>query len=62
MKENLTKKILFGLVVGDAIFIAASSPYFLINIARAYAKNKNYKKYKQRKVAQTFAYLKQKLS
>ncbi|MFH1894381.1 MAG: hypothetical protein ABH813_00530 [Patescibacteria group bacterium] len=47
-----------GLLLGGAIAIAAASPYFLINIAKAYSKRKKYKSFPQRKIAQAFSYLK----
>ena len=47
-----------GLFLTGAIMIAATSPYFLTNIARAYLKNKKYKKYDKRKISQAFSYLK----
>ena len=49
MKENLTKKILSGLALTGAIMIAATSPYFFINIAKAYGRRKRYKGYSERK-------------
>jgi len=57
MKENLTKKILSGLALTGAIMVAATSPYFFINIAKAYGRRKRYKGYSERKIAQTFSYL-----
>lgn len=47
-----------GLLLTGAIAIAATSPYFLINIAKAYSRNKKYKNYDKRKIAQTFSRLK----
>jgi len=47
-----------GLFLTGAIMITAASPYFLINLAKAYLKNKNYKNYDKRKIAQAFSYLK----
>lgn len=47
-----------GLFITGAIIIAAASPYFLISIAKTYSKNKNYKHYNKRKIAQTLSQLK----
>ncbi|MFH1462217.1 MAG: CRISPR-associated endonuclease Cas2 [bacterium] len=58
MKENLTKKILMGLLFTGAVMIAATSPYFIVNIARHYIKRKEYKSYNKRKIAQAFSNLK----
>lgn len=60
MNKNLTKNILMGLFLTGAIMIAATSPYFLTNIAKAYLKNKKYgdKNPNRRKIAQAFSYLK----
>ena len=55
MSEGLTKKILLTLAITGAFAIAATSPYFLINFARAYFKNK---KYDKRKIAKTISRLK----
>ncbi|MDD5145833.1 MAG: hypothetical protein PHF44_03250 [Candidatus Pacebacteria bacterium] len=54
MKDNLTKKVLLSLVIVGAFAIAATSPYFLMHIARAYFKEK---KYNKRKVAKTLSAL-----
>ena len=47
-----------GLFLTGAVMIAATSPYFLTNLAKAYLKNKNYRNYDKRKIAQAFSYLK----
>lgn len=47
-----------GLFLSGAIIIAATSPYFLINLANAYLRNKKYKNQNKRKIAQAFSYLK----
>lgn len=47
-----------GLFLTGGIMIAAASPYFLTNLAKAYLKNKDYRKYDKRKIAQAFSYLK----
>ena len=47
MKERyniITKEILSALAVASIIIIASTSPYFLINIARAIIKNRKYSK------------------
>ncbi len=49
MKERyniITKEILSTLAIAGMIVIASTSPYFLINIARAIIKNKKYNKNK----------------
>ncbi len=58
MSKNLAKNILMGLFLTGAVMIAATSPYFLTNLAKAYLKNKNYRNYDKRKIAQAFSYLK----
>ena len=55
MKNGLTKKILWTLFIAGCFTIAATSPYFLTNIARAYFRGK---KYNKRKVAKTLYSLK----
>lgn len=47
-----------GLFLTGAIMIAATSPYFLINLAKAYSKSQKYKNSDKRKIAQAFSYLK----
>ena len=58
MSKNLTKNILMGLFITGVVAIAATSPFFLVSLARTYLKNKNYKEYNKRKIAQTFSSLK----
>ena len=54
MKNNLTKKILLTLTVSGAIVIAATSPYFLVNLARRYFR---YSEYDKRKITKTISRL-----
>ncbi|MBI2054120.1 MAG: hypothetical protein HYT36_02205, partial [Candidatus Staskawiczbacteria bacterium] len=42
----ITKEIIFMLALAGIVVVAATSPYFLINIARAIIKNKKYSKNK----------------
>lgn len=58
MREGLPQKILMGLFLTGAIVIALTSPYALINIARACIKRKEYKNYEKRKISQALSYLK----
>lgn len=58
MRDNLARKVLMGLLLTGGIAIAATSPYFLINIARAYSRNKRYQNSDKRKIAQALSYLK----
>lgn len=58
MNKGLVRTILEGLFLTGAIAIAATSPYFLLNIAKVCLKNKKYKNYNKRKIAQAFSYLK----
>ncbi len=58
--KKLTKDILLCLFATGAIMIAANSPYFYINIAKAIIRNRKYikKEIDQRKIAQLFERLK----
>ena len=58
--SQLTKNILLGMVVMGVIMVAATSPFFLINIAREIKKNKKYikKKFDERKIARALERLK----
>lgn len=57
--SKITKDILLGLAVTGAVLIAATSPYFSLNLIRAIKKDKKYiKKYfEKRKVERAFARL-----
>src|SRR3989344_4682944 len=50
-KSEITKDILFGLAVAGATCIAATSPYFVVNLMRAI---KNRAKYKKKRIYDTF--------
>lgn len=54
-KSEIVKDILNWLVVGGAICIAATSPYFVQNFIRSF---KNKKKYEKKKIHDTFYQLK----
>lgn len=58
--KEATKDILLYLATAGAIMIAATSPYFLLNIARGILQNKKYfkKKFDAKKVAQLLERLK----
>jgi len=58
--KETTKNILLTLFTIGAITVAATSPYFLINIARAIRKNKRYikKEIEERKIARALDRLK----
>jgi len=62
--KDFTKDILLGLATAGAIIVAASSPFFLINIAREIKKKKKYikkeirKKLDERKIARALERLK----
>lgn len=43
-KGEIVKDILYGLMVGGMVVIAATSPYFAVNVVRAFQKRKQYKK------------------
>jgi len=61
--KNLTKKILQGLLVVGVVAIAASSPYFVLQLPRVLSRllqKKNYLKGKKREFDNTFYYLKRK--
>lgn len=58
MERSTARKILSGLLLTGAIMIAATSPYFLPNIAKSYLKNKKYKNSDKRKISQALSYLK----
>jgi len=62
-EKSLSKKILQGILVTGAVFIAASSPYFAIHISRNFSKilkRRKYLKAKQAKFDNSFYYLKRK--
>jgi len=54
-KSEIAKDILKWLLVSGLVIIAASSPYFILNLTR---NSNRWKKYKKRKVADTFRRLK----
>jgi len=58
--SDLSKDIILGLAVAGVIAIAATSPFFLINLANFFIKNKKYlkKEYDEHKVACAFERLK----
>lgn len=54
-KSEIAKEVLELLLVSGAIAIAATSPYFFINLLRDY---RRWKKYSKRKTRDAFSYLK----
>lgn len=64
MKKSLiTRKILYGLLITGAIYIAASSPYFSLNLSRTLwrvLKKRNYLRAKNSQFNNAFYYLKRK--
>ena len=58
--SSISKDILFGLAVAGIITVAATSPFFLVNIVKAFLANKKYPKkgYDKNKVAKAFERLK----
>lgn len=58
MRQSLTKSLLMDLVLVGAVMIAATSPYFLVNLAKSYVSNRRYKNYNKRKIAQALSRLK----
>lgn len=58
MEKSIAKKILSGLLLTGAVAIAATSPYFLPAIAKAYLRNKKYRNSDRRKISQAMSYLK----
>lgn len=58
--KDLTKEILLYLALTGAITIAATSPYFLLNIVKSIVRNQKYlkKKFTERKIAQAIERLK----
>ena len=54
-RSEIVKDILYGLLVSGGILIAASSPYFFINLIKSW---KKMKKYPKKKVFDTFYNLK----
>lgn len=60
-QKSLSKKILEGLLITGAVFIAASSPYFAFHLSRNFSKilrQRKYLKAKQAKFDNSFYYLK----
>jgi len=53
-KSEITKDVFLWLAIGGAVVIAATSPYFGVNLVRAFSKRK---RYKQKKVYDTFSRL-----
>src|SRR3989338_415485 len=45
--SQITKEILLTVAMAGLVVVAATSPYFLINLAKAFIKNKKYEKSKQ---------------
>lgn len=63
MKERyseLTKNILWGLALTSAVVIAATSPYFLVNLVKQISRNRKYlkKEFEKRKIKNAFERLK----
>lgn len=56
-KSEVVKEIFNLLLVSGAIMIAATSPYFLVNLLRSH---RHWNKYPKKKVSDTFSYLKSK--
>ena len=54
-KSEIVKDVFELLLLGGAIMIAATSPYFLVNLLRGY---RRWKKYQKRKIYDAFSYLK----
>lgn len=54
-KQEIGKEVLTWLLLVGAVAIAATSPYFMLNLLREY---KKWKKYKNKKIYDTFHYLK----
>lgn len=54
-RSEIVKEILNALLIGGAIAVAATSPYFLVNLLRSYQR---WKKYQKRKISNAFSYLK----
>ncbi len=54
-KSEIVKDVFRCLLTAGAIYIAASSPYFILNVLKNY---KNFKKYPKKKVGDTFYNLK----
>jgi len=50
-KSEIVKDILSWLAIAGAIYVAASSPYFILSIMKSF---KNRKKYKKKKIYDTF--------
>lgn len=53
-KSEIVKDILLGLAITGAIFIAASSPYFVLNLQKGIKKWLKQKRYSKKKVYNTF--------
>ncbi len=58
--SKVSKDILFSLALAGVITIAVTSPFFLINLAKFFIRNRKYlkKEYDEHKVAKTFERLK----
>jgi len=58
--NETTKEILVALATAGAIMVAASSPYFLLNVTKVYLKRKKLPAHKEkmRKISQAFSSLK----
>lgn len=54
-KSRIVKDVFELLLLSGAIMIAATSPYFLVNLLRSY---RQWKKYQKRKIHDAFSYLK----
>lgn len=53
-KSEIVKDILYWLFVAGSFVIAATSPFFLLNLAKGIIKWKKYKKYEKKRVRDTF--------
>jgi len=53
-RSEIIKDVLYWLMVAGAISIAATSPYFLINLRKGLKRWQRYKKYKKKKVYNAF--------
>lgn len=53
-KSEITKDVLKWLAVSGAVYLAGSSPYFSFNLIKNFKKRHKYKKYKKKRLYDTF--------
>jgi DNA-binding transcriptional regulator PaaX len=53
-KSEITKDILKGLLFSGAVYIASSSPYFVINLIESFKKQKKWNRYKNKRIYNRF--------